>query len=241
MENEKINEKILRVWDEYPKETEYWPILYPRFDKGCVLFIGINPTDSIRHVSEKLYRKNFESCFHSNSEELSRFLINIEKKANEEAPYFKKIRTLCEGTGLQYQHIDLFYFRNKNQNETKKKIGVSEEKDKRIYNLTHFAIAQLTIAIDMIEEINPKVIVVINALSSDIINKIADNEIGNISDRLKKSDNAFFGNNGYDLIEISKKKYPILFSSTISGKRPLDNHSFRRLKWQINKIINPKG
>lgn len=42
MENEKINNQILKIWEEYKRQkgTKRWPILYPECDillalKGC--------------------------------------------------------------------------------------------------------------------------------------------------------------------------------------------------------------
>ncbi len=46
MENERINSMILKVWNDYPTESEsgnYLPILYPKFSNGGLLFIGLNP------------------------------------------------------------------------------------------------------------------------------------------------------------------------------------------------------
>ncbi|MBK5190156.1 MAG: hypothetical protein JJE19_01465, partial [Methanosarcinales archaeon] len=43
--NEIINGKILKVWEDYQKESgDYLPILYPPFKRDGILFIGLNPS-----------------------------------------------------------------------------------------------------------------------------------------------------------------------------------------------------
>ena len=250
MENEAINSKILELWKTYSSECgDQNPVLYSEFKKNGILFIGLNPSSSDKYL-KKISK---ETDINRSPEDIKGklrdknkpdidFLISLEDKANKVSPYFKKIKEISNELKKRYHHIDLFYFRDKTQEEAKKKIGVSVEKGKKIHKLTPFAINQLNIAIDIIEEINPEVIVVINALSSDIIKEIPNSHIDNLSDRFEISDEPFFDDNGYDLLELkfNKKKSPILFSSMLSGQRALDKHSYRMLKWHINKILSPR-
>ncbi len=119
----------------------------------------------------------------------------------------------------------MFYFRETNQGETKKRIGYPNNKEKSILN--KFALAQLDILKEIIIGINPKVIVVVNAFASDIINDYG----------LFKINKNEFEMEGYDILEIDNKNIPIIFSSMLTGQRALDNHSLRRLKWIIKKSI----
>lgn len=248
MENEEVNKKILGVWRTYSeKDTgDQNPVLYPEFKKNGILFIGLNPSSSDKYLKkiskETDINRTLEEIkgklMDKNNPDID-FLISLEDKANKVSPYFKKMKEISNELKTPYQHIDLFYFRDKNQNEAKKKIGLSYEKRRVVYKLTPFAIKQLEIAIDMLEEINPNIIVVENALSSDLLNNVPKLKINGLSDRFKINDKTF-DEMGYDTIEIKDKKIPILFSSILSGQRVLDNHSFRRLKWHINKILSPR-
>lgn len=232
MENEHINSRILRVWNDYLTQSgEYLPTLYPKFSKGGILFIGLNPGFSDRafkkilegtkyqgiNIKERLNRKNNDFDF----------LIWLEGRANEKdaCDYFNKFHEISEELKIHYQHIDLFYFRETNQNKAKERIGYYDKN--RMFILNDFALSQLKIVVDIIKEINPEVIIVVNAFASDIINKC----------ELFKIDEKKFEINGWDLLEISNNKIPIIFSSMLTGQRALDNHSFRRLKWLIKKSI----
>lgn len=233
MENERINSKILKVWNDYPTDSgKYLPILYPKFNKDEILFIGLNPS-----FSDKAFKKILKGTKYENidiKEKLNKkkdydFLIWLESRANEKdaCDYFAKFHEISEDLDLHYQHIDLFYFRETNQKEAKKRIGNYNKKRKFLLN--NFALSQLQIVIEIINQINPKTIIVINAFASNIINEC---------DLFKINKNEF-EINGYDILEINHKTIPIIFSSMLTGQRALDNHSLRRLKWIIHKSIKP--
>ena len=80
---------------------------------------------------------------------------------------------------------------------------------------------------EMIKEINLKVIVVANAFASCIM-KNCD---------LFKIKKDRFEANGWDTLRVHNDEIPIIFSSMLTGQRALDNHSFRRLQWLINKAV----
>lgn len=179
MDNDYINSKIIDVWKRYPKESgERWPILYPEFNGVGVLFIGLNPS-----FSDKAFKTIFKGTKYENEDikklirgdenfnpEICDFLIQFEKKANEKNayPYFKRFYKISEELGLPHQHIDLFYFRDTTQNEAKKRVGEYDKNGKFVLN--RFGESQVKIALEIIPEISPKVIVVVNAFASDIIN-----------------------------------------------------------------------
>lgn len=232
MENKRINEKILNVWKNYPEESgEYHPILYPIFKKGGILFIGLNPSSS-----EKTFKKVFKGTKVNMEEKLNRdskdicFLIGEGKKVYKEdtCDYFNKFRDISKKSGSDFQHIDLFFFRLTKQKEAKEKIEIECKKKGDTFNFNDFGEKQLEIANEMISEISPEVIVVGNALASAIINNY---DLFKINDKT-------FEKEGYDILEIKNKKIPIIFSSMLTGQRALDNHSLRRLIWQIKRVIN---
>jgi hypothetical protein len=71
MENEQINLKILKVWDDYPNESGiYNPILYPKFNQEGILFIGLNPSFSDKEFKKILKGTKYEG-------------INIKEKLNK--------------------------------------------------------------------------------------------------------------------------------------------------------------
>ena len=133
MENEHINSKIIKVWDDYPTESgEYLPILYPEFSQGGILFVGLNPSFSDKSFKKILKGTKYEGI--NIKEKLNKknndydFLIWQEGRANEKdaCDYFAKFHDISNHLKLPYQHIDLFYFRETNQKEAKKKLVIKK-------------------------------------------------------------------------------------------------------------------
>lgn len=222
MENGKINEQILEIWKKYPQGKR--PILYPLFKKNGILFIGCNPSFSNRAFAKIRKGTKYEGIDIGKeltkremlTEEDKEFLVWEQAEAIKKCEYFKRFKEISKETGLEFQHIDLFFFRETNQERAKERIF---EKDK----LSTFAKSQLKIVVRIIEEVNPKVIVVANALASGIIN---NSDLFSINKEK-------FAEDGFDRVKVRYEEIPIFFSSMFSGQRALDTHSFRRLKWQI--------
>ena len=226
--NEIINGKILKVWEDYQKESgDYLPILYPPFKRDGILFIGLNPSFNKTFFEKKL-GKDYKKELGKKSKNIT-LIIQLESDAIKDDGYsfFKKFHKISKELGIPFQHIDLFYFRDTNQDNTKDRIGIGKKKNVPT-KLNNFALGQLKIAIEMIVEINPQIIIVANAFASDIITNCD----------LFKINNDNFEKEGYDILEIEKQKIPIIFSSMLTGQRALDTHTFRRLKWHIKRIIN---
>lgn len=242
MENQKINQKILNLWEKYHDKIDNYnpdllPMLYSKFEKNSVLFIGVNPSFNITELNKivkKCTKKKInikEKVLKNNKEIDCDFLIKLEKWCNEDHPYFYKFKKLAEELNFTYQHVDLFYFKETSQKKFKEMIREKNKrgdgKKKQKFELNDFGKEQLKLTKEIIEEINPKLIVVCNAFASDIID---DSDLFSI-------DKSHFEKYGYDFLKMKNEKIPIVFSSMLTGQRALDNHSFRRLKWIMRKII----
>lgn len=219
MKNEEINRQILDLWKYYSNKggegTRRYPLFYPDFNINCdVLFIGINPS-FLNKMGEEIFK--FENEKFKIDEDIER-----ERDAKEKsyATYFRRIWKIKEKLNLNsWEHIDLFLIRDKTQNVLKEVIQYDNKK------FNEFGEAQFKLFLKILNKINPRVIVVINALASDIINNKLKEEIEN---------NSNFEKEGFD--RIFSKKIPILFSGYLGSGR-LDNHSFRRLTWQIKQAL----
>ena len=233
MQNESINNQILNIWKKYPQEfrVNRIPILFNTFKPGSVLCIGSNPSFNSRGFKkilkntphekldwEKFYKwKNEERK--KNIDSYTDKLLDIERRAIDEHPYFAKFRKIAEEFRLPLEHIDLFFCRETNQGEVKKHLYPNKK-------LTLFAEEQLELSLEMIETAKPKIILVANAFASEIIRKkkkiMVDDE------------------KGCDFIIFKDQKIPIFFSSMLTGQRALDNESFERLKWHMKKVMRSK-
>jgi len=191
--------------------------------------ISLKKKELEKEIGEKLEWKK-ENLNKKNK----KLIIKLEKKAIEKYSYYKKFGKISEYVNeLPWQHIDLFFIRATKQEDLKQKISKNgKSTNNKEVELNDFALEQLRIVNEMIEIINPKVIIVVNALASKII--LQESNI------FKISKEEVFEKKGYDYLEINNKKIPILFSSMLTGQRALDNHSFRTLKWQIKRILKGK-
>jgi hypothetical protein len=221
-------ERILKIWEEIPDnlingfDYRKFPIAPKYVKKDSLLFIGINP--SFRNGAEILETEKPIGFYELNT---SIEKINI--------PYFEKFKDIASYCKTDWTHLDLFFIR--------------ESKQKLIDNLTFdkipFLSKQLDISFEIIENAQPKLIVVPNALASEFFGKMKKRHYA--FDKIWKGHEFFFEDNeccnkkrtfddsiGTYRIFIGGKSVPILFSSMLSGQRALDIGSYERLKWQIN-------
>ncbi len=85
---------------------------------------------------------------------------------------------------------------------------------------------QISIAYEVINSLEPKVVVVVNAKASDLI-------LDSWKSKLKYSENTGYHN----IILNNGESIPIFFSGMLSGRRPLDKHSRKRLIWHIKRSL----
>lgn len=197
---EEFNYKINKIWNEHSDIVNKLPLQIPQINfNPTVLFIGINPSHRKGSPEIKTLEQSREN----------------EKKAKEdkEDPYFKPFSKFTNN----WEHLDLFFIREKDQNKLKDYINF---KEKEGIKLNDFGEKQLELSLSLIERIKPKVIVVNNALASRII-----------KDRLNLE---FNKTGGYHLLN----GIPIFFSGMLSGQRALDIGSLDRLVWHVQKVIN---
>lgn len=225
MKNEKHLEKIKTQYQTIFKEfkNSSFSNLVNRgfcfqYDKDImnpdVLFIGINPSytdDSILHT------------FYTKEEVI-------------EISYFKAFEYLINSTGiknLKWTHLDLLVCRETNQSNLSEMLLKTKEGVDFIYQ-------QLLVSKQLLEEINPKIIVVSNTMARRFLGKDKTAE----ADKWLNYDFEFNNDLGTHIVTNGVLKgTPIFFSSMLSGQRALDNGSKERLVWQIGRtleLINEK-
>ncbi|MEA3317691.1 MAG: hypothetical protein U9R54_07005 [Bacteroidota bacterium] len=226
--------RILKIWEEIPDnlingfEYRKFPIAPKYVKKNSLLFIGINP--SFRNGAEILKTEKPIGFYELNT--------SIE---NKDIQYFEKFKDIAAYCKTDWTHLDLFFIR--------------ESKQKLIDNLTFdnipFLTKQLDISFEIIENAQPTLIIVPNALASEFFGKMKKRHYA--FDKIWKGYELFFEDNeccnkkrtfddsiGTYRIFIGGKSVPILFSSMLSGQRALDIGSYERLKWQAKFILSGK-
>jgi hypothetical protein len=214
---ENFDSKIKSLWERYLVEenhdlSEFLERGYcvPQSIKmNSIIMIGINPAFGKDALSD-----NLDNYYQDNHNEVNERMI----------PYFQKMKDLL-GV-LSWSHLDLVYIRETNQNKIVNLLKTHSGKD--------FIYQNLMISKEIIEEIQPKIIVVANALARQFL---GFKESGWMDFKFEFDDEI----GTYKVVGNPKlENTTIFFSSMLSGQRALDVGSFERLKWHINKINNIK-
>ena len=222
---EEINNEILTLFEKQENKPEYLPYLFPKDVEvnPDLLFIGINPSIT-KKTRGKIKTENY-NIENIHNQEIINEIKTQDESLRDTLPYFNKIQVMVNNNEIErYECIDLFYERKKTQNEL---LSISKNNSVEV---SDFGEKQFEITKKVIEKINPKIIVVINALASKIFrNKynITDNDFDDEIGTYKKK-------------IFNDQKTIIFFSGMISGQYPLDNGSFNRLKWHIKHVKKNK-
>lgn len=233
MKGEDLVNKYHEIWNEYtntiinnstPKSEDK---LLDRgfvfeFDEGQkdidILFIGINPSYT-NGISERLF---------------------YNKKQVETLSYFKPFNYIINElntkranlSNLTWSHLDMLVFRETQQSFIKDKLLKTDEGNQ-------FINKQLIVSKQILEYLNPKIIVVSNTAARHFLGRDKFEKNGKELGVWMGYDFEFDNNFGTDkIINNDKLKSYAFFTSMLSGQRALDNGSKQRLIWHINKVLN---
>jgi hypothetical protein len=218
-----VNGAALRLWRKHFRATDdvLCPLVYPAVKTGCLLFVGMNPSSS-KKVSALVRTSPFPTCdyydfFHfKNSEKLELPKAQqIEEWIKDRFPFFTRFKEISEETKLDWEHVDLFFFRQTKQHEFKSRIF----EDVGTLSLNEFGRDQLKLSSWLIRQLKPRLIVVANALASRIF--------------LQEFSTRFDEEFGFYQTKLGDTEVPTFFSAMLTGRQPLDEFSFERLKWHI--------
>lgn len=230
MRNEEVNSKIVALWNKYFKDDKdvYAPLFYDEFKKGGLLFVGMNPSFSARGFKTILQNTEYKDMDPvtffkwsniSANPALIDDCIKVENYAYANySLYFGRPIEIAKKVGLDWQHIDLFLYKETAQNSFMARIT---DKGK----LNEFALDQITLFEEVLAKIEPRCVVVTNAFGSDLLRKHIKNDLAWDEER------------GFHWFTKSGKKIPMFFSSMLSGQRALDRWSYERLVWHIGQAV----
>lgn len=230
MKNEKLNSKIVSLWNSHFKNNSevYAPMFYDDLKSGGLLFVGMNPSFSERGFRTILKGTEYEdidpvSFFKwKNISSNPKFIddcIKVENYAYEKyRQFFARPIEIAKELGLEWQHIDLFLYKETSQSDFKRRIMNGDK-------LNEFALDQVTLFEEVLVTVNPKCIIVANAFGSQLLREHI------------KSDLEWDASRGFHWFSKGDKKIPIFFSSMLSGQRALDRWSYERLKWCVGEAV----
>lgn len=232
MNTTKINEKVLSIWEKYYKKDEgllnRLPLQYPDLkEKPDILFISMNPSSADNFFDKQdttedyaTFYKYPEKC---NSERMKK-VIEYEQKARDKYSFYDKMKEFSkndtffkyECSSNPWEAIDLFYVRETNQNTVKEFLEKLSDMKKEMVD----------VSFQLIRELDPKVIICPNA------------GVRNIFEERFDLPAAFDYEKGVYNLQIKDKKYPVFFTSMLSGQRALDSGSYNLLRWNVSKFLS---
>lgn len=186
-------------------------------DSG-IIFIGINPSLSNKE------RERLSNLRNRNCE-----FYELTYDENVDYRYFKKFFEVAKQTEMEWGHLDLLYCRETNQNSVKRLLNTERGKD-FIYKQCMITKRVLN---KIIDENRPRVFVVTNTFARDLLGRYRKpNHPKNENEWWINFDFVWDDNLGTYLY----KNNPFFFTSMLTGQRALDNGSFERLIWHIDKV-----
>lgn len=195
--HKKYQEDINTIWSNF--QCEYPALLPETALENAILIVGLNPSSPLKNeVSEA---------------KVSSYPQHEDTKIHK---YFRRFPVLVENTNYNWSHIDLLFLRKTDSTDVKKLW--KEEKE--------FIKAQLKVSTEIIQALNPKIIVINNAFGRELLESFQDEGNYSISEFDPKIGTYYFN------------KTPLFFSSMFEGPSPMDNGTFERLKWHIKWVLD---
>jgi len=230
MRNKDINSKIVTLWNKYFQDDNdvYAPLFYDEFKKGGLLFVGMNPSFSARGFKTILQNTEYKDIDPakffkwnniSSNPKLIDDCIKVENYAYQNySLYFGRPVEIAKKVGLDWQHIDLFLYK-----ETSQTGFMNRVRSKGVLN--EFGMDQIKLFEDILVQIEPCCVVVSNATGSEILREYIKNDLSWDAER------------GFHWFTRGGKKIPMFVSSMLSGQRALDRWSYERLVWHIGEAV----
>jgi hypothetical protein len=243
---DRVNQESLALWRKTFNEQDdvLLPLIVPPIKKNCLLFVSLNPSHNVPGIRDFLQNTNFADLnvddFFNWQECVERWSDNKQKTSDLQTAqeieiisrinysFFAKFREIAEELKIDWEHIDLFFFRATSQRAFIERYfnNYRLKNYKRKGDLQGILCSQLELSIKLIDSANPKIIVVANACAS----KILAQEFCTIFNEVL----------GCHEINLNNRKVPVFLVSMLTGQRQLDQYSYQRLKWHIGRVINNK-
>jgi len=213
------------IWHSYFDDDAdvLMPLIYPPLRSNTMLVVGLNPSFSEIGYQQVLRGTKYEgiepqSFFHWSNR--PSFEIHAAQEIEDLARkhysrYYSKHEELSQYLGIDWEHIDLFFYRATNQAELRKAVLNRS-------SLNSFGKSQVDLCWRLLSSISPRIIFVANALASRIFHR--------------EHRPVFDDSLGCHKVKIHYKGTPVFFSSMFT-RGAMDSFSFQRLKWHSKRVL----
>jgi hypothetical protein len=209
-----INKQIIELWKEFPNDRgNRIPYLFPPSMDECFLFIGFNPSFPIA-LQNRAWEHPYNIAILDNINEDQ--VIKQEIETQQLLPYFNPLREIASTfqPPPQWSHIDVFMLRENTQKQ-------AEEVVYPYNRFSNFGRKQFDLFTKALQKSTPKVIVVINAKASQIIET-------HLQLSYNRNDGCYYASENNNI------KAPFFLGGMLTGMHALDVFSRKRLTWHIN-------
>ncbi len=210
-----INGQIIQLWKDFPNERgRKIPLLFPHSEDGCLLFIGFNPSFP-QKLESRRWDHSYDITILDNINEAQ--VIEQEKETQCSLPYFEQLKKIADELELPWSHLDLFMLRQNSQKQVRRVVYPTDK-------FTPFGEKQFDLFIKALQKSTPRVIIVINALASQIIRTHLPLEY-------KPIDGCYYAPAGKNI------NAPFFLGGMLTGQRALDVFNRERLTWHIKTKV----
>ncbi|TPJ58658.1 hypothetical protein [Mesorhizobium sp. B2-6-1] len=213
-----LNAEILAIWREHfavQEEGVLAPLFYPDHGPPELLFVGFNPSFKIEATQARAPDVDVGEFYRWREfiDERIPKMQDIQHRFLEDFPYFAPMREIAEHVGMKWAHLDLYPWRNTNQQQTIDFLDGRPALKLRLDRLFEATIRRL----------KPAIIVVANAYASKCFKLLFEGHL------------PFDDKVGFHRLEMDSKPTAVFFSSMLTGQRALDTGSLERLRWHVRK------
>ena len=203
-----------------PDIPRRWPMQYPSLHADRLLFVGFNPSFSVRAL-----RAGDDATLIDVGELDSRELVQQRiaaeahwRRPDSLYPYFVPFAEF----GLPWEHIDIFAVRERDQDKVRGALGLHED-----HPWSPFAEQQFEVFEELLASLRPTGVVVVSALGSTLLS-----ERWRQSGQLGPAEHA-----GKGVLRDGAREIPVFFASMLSGQRAMDRFSRARLVREVRMAL----
>lgn len=224
-----LNRELQEIWDNFLShdKSELHPVYFRAVSPSPITFVGMNPSFNEKGLIKTIEQTKFKNLHVGEYFKLAngKFDIDISSQIDElseekYSTFFKQHRELAKHLQLNesdWNHIDLFQYRQTNQKEFLGKVLNRDE------TLNEFGKAQFNVFVKALKLTEPKLIVLANAKVGRIFKSILD---------------PYFSKDiGTYKVKVSGTALPVFLSGMLTGGRALDVFSRERLFWHIEQVF----
>lgn len=217
---EKIHRQLIKSWEEQ-HHTRLVPMIYPNPKPDSLLFVGINPSLGEKDIVKVLADTEFEEFVPNRASVKDYFTFKpdlidqqlqnwqtIQHYHRQKLNYFERHRKIADKVGMPWEQLDLFQLRESAQGNLVRLLKTTGE--------DLFFQEQLEIFFDLLEVIAPKIIVIMNRKTGEILKKklVEDKAAVSILRPTDRKDVYMF--------EFRGQQIPVLFSVHIQYKKAFE-------------------